>query len=326
MTEKRPMISVIVPVYNTAPFLNRCVESILGQTYEHLQVILVDDGSTDESGGLCDQWAVRDPRVQVIHQENGGLSAARNAGLEICTGEFVAFVDSDDYVFPEMYEKMLRRLRSHGAAMAVCQWQYEKPDGTWVVDTARVNRAMFGRMTSREFARGLYLGDYENGLVVSAWNKLYRRAILGDLRFEGRYAEDDDFHTALLSGDFEVTVLEEQLYVYVEHPGSLSRRGFRAEALRILDILEERTRRFREDPFLVAESMRTYCNLYIEYHFRAKAAGIPMPGRRRFCRFVRLLAGRRDCTVKFLLRMGLFLLSPRLYGRLTGLDQYPTGG
>ena len=312
MSADMPLISVIVPVYNTKAHLARCIGSILEQTYEHLEVILVDDGSTDGSGALCDAFAARDSRVQVLHQRNGGSGAARNAGLERCTGAYVAFVDSDDYLLPQMYDSMRRALEEHRAAVCVCQWQYQR-GGEWVVDSGRVDPGMFGSMSCREFARGLYKGAYENGLVVSVCNKLYRRELFRELRFEGCYAEDDALHTALFSGECSVYVMREQYYVYVEHPGSLSRRGFRAESLRILDILAQRTERFREDPFLVRESKRTYCNLYIEYSFKAKRAGILMPPQIRFRTYARELVRSRECGLKFALRMGLFALCPALY-------------
>lgn len=102
MTKQAPLISVIVPVYNAEKFLNRCVESILAQTYSNLEVILVDDGSPDCCGVICDEFAAKDPRIRVIHQENGGLSAARNAALDVCNGDYIAFVDSDDYILPDL--------------------------------------------------------------------------------------------------------------------------------------------------------------------------------------------------------------------------------
>ena len=104
-----PLISVIVPIYNVEQYLEKCINSILNQTYRHLEIILVDDGSPDDCGGICDQYSVMDQRVKVIHKQNGGLSDARNAGLEIACGEFIAFVDSDDAILPEMIEKLYQR-------------------------------------------------------------------------------------------------------------------------------------------------------------------------------------------------------------------------
>ena len=117
--DPKPMISVIVPVYNVESYLARCVDSILTQTYQNLEVILVDDGSKDNSGVICDDYARRDSRVNVIHKENGGLSSARNAGIEAAGGEYLAFVDSDDWIEPDAYERLLSAMQKHAAKLVV---------------------------------------------------------------------------------------------------------------------------------------------------------------------------------------------------------------
>ena len=117
--EKR-LISVIIPVYNTKPYLNACVESVVGQTYRELEIILVDDGSTDGSGELCDEWAKKDPCIQVIHKANGGQGEARNMGMEIAAGEYIGFVDSDDVISPRMYETLIAAMEQYHADMVQC--------------------------------------------------------------------------------------------------------------------------------------------------------------------------------------------------------------
>ena len=114
-----PKVSVIVPVYKVEKFLDRCVESLVGQTLEDIEIILVDDGSPDECPRLCDEWANRDDRIKVVHKANGGLGFARNSGIEVATGEFIGFVDSDDYVDPKMYETLYRAATEHGAQIAM---------------------------------------------------------------------------------------------------------------------------------------------------------------------------------------------------------------
>lgn len=119
-----PKISVIVPVYKAEKYLNQCVQSVVNQTFKDLEVILVDDGSPDRCPAMCDEWAKCDSRVRVLHKKNGGASAARNAGLCIAQGEYIAFVDSDDWISPEMYQEMLNLLTINGADMAICEIQY----------------------------------------------------------------------------------------------------------------------------------------------------------------------------------------------------------
>ena len=121
-------ISIIVPVYKVEPYLRKCVDSILAQTYKNLEIILVDDGSPDNCPALCAQYAKEDPRVRVIHKENGGVSTARNAGLDAATGEYVTFVDSDDWIDPDMYVSMMTRIREYGCDAVLCDCLKEYPD------------------------------------------------------------------------------------------------------------------------------------------------------------------------------------------------------
>lgn len=312
MAKENPLISVIVPVYKVEQYLHRCVDSILAQTYTNLEIILVDDGSPDRCGAICDEYAAKDSRIRVIHQENGGLSAARNAGLDACTGEYIAFVDSDDYILPEMYKKMLSALLEHQVDICICHWQYEYADGRQTVDLSRVDPTLFGKMTSLEFARFLFKGPYENGVVVSAWNKLYRHDIFHTQRFSGKYMEDDALHSRIFSRDFPVFVVDQQYYVYRENSASLTRQGFRPDSLRILDIMAERTELYSDDPFIVREAKRFYCNIYIEDYYKAKEAGVPMTDKRLFTRYAWDLF-REGCSAKFAVRMLLFRISTTLY-------------
>ena len=123
-----PKISVIVPVYKVEPYLRKCLDSIAGQTYQNLEIILVDDGSPDSCGSICDEYAVQDKRVRVIHKENGGVSSARNAGLAAATGDWIGWVDSDDWIEPDLYSYMLEKVREYGADIAVCSRTEVYPD------------------------------------------------------------------------------------------------------------------------------------------------------------------------------------------------------
>lgn len=123
------LISVIVPVYKVEQYLEKCVNSITAQTYSNLEIILVDDGSPDKCGDICDSLAEKDKRIKVIHKMNGGLSSARNAGIDIATGQYIGFVDSDDFIEPEMYEKLLKLIKQEGTKLAVCAVNYVYEDG-----------------------------------------------------------------------------------------------------------------------------------------------------------------------------------------------------
>ena len=128
MNRKHDVISVIVPIYRVEEYLNQCIESIVNQTYQNLQIILVDDGSPDRCGEMCEEWARRDKRIEVLHKKNGGLSDARNAGLAIATGDCIAFVDSDDWIEPTMYEAMLSVLAKENADLVACGIVDSYPD------------------------------------------------------------------------------------------------------------------------------------------------------------------------------------------------------
>ena len=312
-----PLISVIIPVYNVEKYLRRCLDSVIAQTYQKLEIICVDDGSIDDSGKICDQYAVRDARIKVIHQENQGLSAARNKGLDAAEGEYIAFVDSDDYILEDMYKKMLDKLLNYNVDLCVCQWQYELSDGRQVVKRKNIAPTIYGRKTSLEFARFLYMGNYENGVVVAAWNKLYRRALLDKIRFEGRIHEDEAVSGRIMAKNISVYVMEEQFYVYAQNGDSLTNKPFSANKFFFLDALAERRELFKSDAFIRQETELLYCNMYIEYCLRARKEGVAVSHPEKYRQIFRQMFSslRRDgkAGIKFRLRMMLFSFSPSLY-------------
>ena len=316
-----PLISVIIPVYNAEKYLRRCLDSVVAQTYRNLEIICVDDGSVDESGKICDQYAVRDARIRVIHQENQGLSAARNKGLDVAEGEYIAFVDSDDYILEDMYKKMLDKLLNYNVDLCVCQWQYEFSDGRQVVKRKNIAPTIYGRKTSLEFARFLYMGNYENGVVVAVWNKLYRRALLDKIRFEGSIHEDEAFSGRIMAKNISVYVMEEQFYVYAQNGDSLTNKPFSANKFFFLDALAERRELFKSDAFICQETELLYCNMYIEYCLRARKDGVaishPEKYRQKFRKMFSSLRREGKANIKFRLRMMLFSFSPSLYRFIT---------
>lgn len=214
---KKPVISIVVPVYNTAKYLDRCIESLVGQTFENLQIILVDDGSTDSSGQLCDSWADRDKRIVVIHKRNGGLSSARNAGIEVAEGAYLGFVDSDDYVEFHMFETLLSGFDNSDVGITCCG-RYVHIDDLVKDDFATPNKVVMSASTA---IAELFLG---NILDVSACDKLYRRKMFDEIRYpEGRISEDAAIILQLLDGCGSVVHVGECLYHYVFRSGSISK-------------------------------------------------------------------------------------------------------
>lgn len=245
MTEKDGLISVIVPVYNVEEYLPQCLDSICTQTYKDLEIILVDDGSTDSSGAICDQWAEKDPRIRVIHKKNGGVSAARNEGLKAATGALIGFVDSDDWVEPDMYEKMKKRM---GSADVVMSGFFDYPYG---MDCQAIPRGI----------RAVRPCGYEGAVLqimsrdcyyCTLWNKLYRmkavkkggRLIQFDTALD--FGEDEIWLLQVLKNSKKITFLPEPLYHWRRREGSITR--FDRVSEKQMSLLEAKKQSFRLMP------------------------------------------------------------------------------
>lgn len=218
---KDALVTVIVPVYNVAQYLDRCVESIVNQTYANLQVILVNDGSTDGSGALCDEYANRDERVTVIHQANGGLSAARNAALDSAGGDFITFVDSDDWIHQQFVERLLSMACIGPADIAIAGLIKPPLDAI----SADFDREIPVLLTPVEAIDQL-LGP-NHPLFVVACGKLFRRRVLGDLRFPtGRLHEDEFIAHRLILAANRISLVHEPLYYYWQRETSIMGAGY----------------------------------------------------------------------------------------------------
>lgn len=218
MSTINPTISVIVPVYKVERFLPQCVDSILAQTLSDIEVILVDDGSPDRCPAICDEYALKDRRVQVIHQKNGGLSAARNAGIERANGEYLCFIDSDDWISPEYCKRLLDAAISTGADMAACRTvRFSK-----MQDISFHGVAWQGKIETMGFADFLWR-QMNRQVEVGVWNRLYHRSIFKTLRFmPGRLHEDIVFAGDLLSlKACRAAYLDLPLYFYRQREDSI---------------------------------------------------------------------------------------------------------
>lgn len=215
---RETMLSVIVPVYNVEAYLPRCVDSILAQTHSNLEVILVDDGAKDASGAICDAYAAKDPRVKVIHKENGGLSSARNAGLEIASGEYIAFVDSDDWIEPDAYQHLLEVMERYDVRL-VCGGRYDVDGGTGE-KTVGLCPAKEEPISGEELAGRIFLWD---GCDSSACDKLYHRSVLENFRYpEGKVCEDVPVTYKIVLAAEKAAMSDKPFYNYYHRPGSIS--------------------------------------------------------------------------------------------------------
>ena len=217
MTQE-PLISVIVPVYKVEQYLPKCVDSILNQTYRNLEVILVDDGSPDTCGVICDAYAEKDSRVKVIHKENGGLSSARNAGIDIAQGEYFGFVDSDDWIEPGMYETLYAGIAKYNAQMAY--------GGRYDVDGATGEKTIGLCPQKEECISGMeMLGRvfvWDN-VDSGAWDKLYHRSLFEEIRYpHGMINEDIAIFYKLMELADKVAMCNKPLYNYLHRANSIT--------------------------------------------------------------------------------------------------------
>ena len=211
------MVSIIIPVYNVQDYLARCVDSVLTQTYTDLEIILVDDGSIDISGDICDEYALHDARVRVIHKENGGLSDARNAGLDVVRGNYVAFIDADDYVHPSFLELLLKTINETGAQIAVSTWQ-ELKDG----DKPRKVKTKRPRCTILTQEEAISSVFYQKKLNHSACSRIFETHLFNNLRFpEGMLYEDLAIIYPLLCKVEKVALINTPMYYYMHRQGSI---------------------------------------------------------------------------------------------------------
>lgn len=317
-----PLISVIVPVYRVEKYLERCVKSILSQTYKNLEVILVDDGSPDQCPAICDACAEKDARVKVIHQENKGLSGARNAGIDAASGEYLAFVDSDDYVSPHFIEELYQLLQDTGCAIGQCRFSYVKGDG--LVDEGD---SAFCIYRGESLMEQLYGPEEKATCFVVAWNKLYRAELFKEtgIRYpEGRIHEDEATTYRLFHEAKKLAFLDRALYGYYTENGGSITSVFSAKRLQWLTAHEERIAFFKKNGYekLLPAAYRKLCDACITFYFRCteqvKDAEELKKELRKRLETYRANGAAWIAALPLKTRMGyeLFSMSPGLYAKM----------
>lgn len=264
------MISVIVPVYNVKPYLEEAIESVIGQSYKDLEIILVDDGSTDGSGEICDVYAQKDSRIKVIHQENKGLSAARNTGLDICSGEYIAFLDSDDAYCKDFLRKMLESMQKSDADISECNYAIYYNEHRMDERSIKRKSKRFGRNIVRA-------GTYDTKEVLNmicdekitfnAWDKLYNQSVWRNLRFsEGHNYEDMDIVLSVFEKAKKVCIHDECLVMHRKRKGSIT-YTFSVKNLSDLDLAQQHFFKF------IIENIPTYFSKDAQYRYYDKIVG-----------------------------------------------------
>jgi glycosyltransferase involved in cell wall biosynthesis len=265
----RPLISVIVPVYNRKATLHRCIDSILAQTYQNLEIILVDDGATDGSDEICDQYADIDSRVKVIHKANGGVSSARNAGLNVAHGEYIGFVDSDDTISESMYELLFDTITKTGADISGCRRHVHHGGHACPIATT----GDIFQYSVKQYIYECILAQ-DNKVAWTVWDKLFKSDIVASCRFDEylRICEDVDFLLRIFKNSLNISVIDEAGYHYYVYSNSLS-RAYTLKYMQDREIVEEEFEEFiyrifdeNELQVLIGKIARDYIKILILFY------------------------------------------------------------
>lgn len=284
------LVSIITPVYQVEAYLPQCLESILAQTYPHWELILVDDGSKDQSGVICDQYAQKDPRIRVIHTANRGAAAARNTGLAYASGAYIAFVDGDDYISENMIEKMYTLLHQSQYDLVMCNFLRSYPDGNGDFSPPLQEMELSGREVLAHWKT-----QKNYGLWTVVWNKVYKRETLEDMHFpEGKYFEDEFFSDQLFLRCSSIRVIPDVMYVNrVRFSSTMNTQKIR-NYLDFMDALQSRIALYLEQALPVDEVYKILVFL-LEPYSQCTAAHFQGEDRERLRQakdFIRKTAGR----------------------------------
>lgn len=265
-------VSVIIPVYKVEQYLNKCVESVVNQTYKDLEIILVDDGSTDNCPKMCDEWAKKDERIKVVHKPNGGLSDARNKGIEIATGDFLCFVDSDDSINPQMVEILWKTLTKTDSDISMCSWKK-------VQDINNPNNKVYDNENFK-------IQTFENDevfdllynkkvpLIMAAWAKLYKKEIFKSIRYPlGKIHEDEAVIHEILNNCKKLSYVDYQMYNNTQRGDSITATSFSKKRLNALSVFKQRVEFVEKNkPQFLSKAIHHYLRILILYNHYAKWA------------------------------------------------------
>lgn len=227
------LISIVVPVFKVEKYLDKCINSILNQTYKNIEVILVDDGSPDNCGKICDNYAKKDKRIKVIHKENGGLSDARNAGIDVANGEFISFIDSDDYIDAEYIELLYNTIKKDKTDIAISSHKVIYESGT-ILEKATNEQSI---LNPEEVLKRIL---YDDGIDLSAWAKLYKIELFENIRYpKGRLFEDAATTYKLIDKSKKISINSKSTYNYIIRNNSITNKSFTPNKMHLITSTEE---------------------------------------------------------------------------------------
>lgn len=316
---RQPLISVIVPVYKAEAYLEKCVQSIRNQTYENLEIILVNDGSPDRCGEMCDAFAREDARIRVFHKENGGQSSARNLGLDNMTGEYVGFVDSDDWIEPDMYGHLYSLIQTYNGQIACCGVYLDHPDG----NVSYFNRQYPADTQLRVFTAEEALRETLRNFRVtySPCDKLYHKTIFNGLRMtEGKIFEDMEILPKLVEQARTVVYDPTPKYHYIMTETSTIRGTFNLRRTAEADIAWEKAEDYKtRHPELYDEAMGRYIAICLDIIHKSKGAADCVARRKELIRQMRGVlpaAAKKTLSKKERLKLLTLRISPAAYDLL----------
>ncbi|MCR4754364.1 MAG: glycosyltransferase [Lachnospiraceae bacterium] len=318
-----PLISVIIPVYNAEKYLDRCVNSIRNQTYENLEIILVDDGSTDISGTLCDRFAAEDSRIKTIHKENGGNLDPRNAGILLADGEYIGFVDDDDYFAPDMYAEMYRAIIETDTDMVVCDYTYVDEDGNDLNHDSPIKISEI--VTYNEYFKRL--SEPNNGYYVTVWNRLYKSEIIKRIVFPVDRIYRDSYAAHRIVGECDnIYIYAKKLCFYTQRSGSMSSISNDYRYFDLIESLVDRVNyyRFKEYNDLICPAVEYLIDCHLNErrkYLRSKKNTKGIRYARSVLKDVRIQAKncRKDLSIGYQIKAlipDLFVFSSILHNKL----------
>ncbi|WP_195929951.1 glycosyltransferase [Clostridium sp. 1001270J_160509_D11] len=316
-----PKISIIVPIYNVEKYLTNCIDSILNQTFKDFELILVNDGSTDNSFEICKHYKDIDDRICIIDKKNGGLSSARNAGLDIAKGEYIGFVDSDDYIHPQMYELLYNQIIKNKADISMCEFkkvsEFNKKE---LSDKVILNQEV-EILNNKEAV--FKLGENGSVTYVIACNKLYKKSLFNNIKFkEGIIHEDEYIIHRLLYQVKTLVYIKEKLYFYLQREGSIMDKKSNINSADYLLACSDRVRFFYEkdliqlkdkwEKFYLWKFFNDYSELHKEYNGNKKLKIL----RKDFAQLLKILLKEKKYSLKEKVSWIVFAINPNIYYKI----------
>ncbi len=307
-----PLISVIVPVYKVEKYLNRCVESIVEQTYTNLEIILVDDGSPDNCGKMCDEWAEKDTRIKAYHKENGGLSDARNFGTSKSTADYIAFIDSDDYILPEYFEILYNNMVKYNADISCCKMKWIYGEERELSFPENENAPEPIKMTGRDACFKMYETKFLELVVAPC--KIYKKAMVAKHPYPLNKFHEDEFTTyKMLYESKTVTFTEESLYAYFQNSNSIMHSDNPQRIIDLTTAFSERATYYNtvNDRELTVLTCKLFVNISIYNH---------LDNSKRFStvcyQFFIRHSFNGDIPKKSVFKLILYAISPYIYKKI----------